>query len=100
MSASWSAPDQTITIGTKTGLKFDAETIQVRAGSKLKVVFNNNDDMLHNLVIVLPGTAIQVGELGMKLGLSGEEMNYIPDTGKVLYHTNLLQPHTGETITS
>ncbi len=98
MPASWGAPDQTITMGTKPGLKFNPETIQLRAGSKVKLVFSNNDDMLHNFVIVLPGTAIQVGELGMKLGLQGQEMNYIPQTEKVLYHTNLLQPHTGETI--
>jgi azurin len=64
----------------------------------VKVVFANNDDMLHNFVVVMPGTAIQVGELGMKLGLQGQQKNYIPVTNKVLYHTILLEPHTEETI--
>lgn len=98
MPASWGDPDYTITMGTKPGLKFAPQEFQVRAGSKVKVVFNNEDDMLHNFVVVMPGTAIQVGEQAMKLGLEGQERNYIPQTDKVLHHTNLLQPNTNETI--
>lgn len=98
MPASWGEPDYTITIGTKPGLKFAPEQFQVKAGSKVRIIFNNEDDMLHNLVVVQPGTAIQVGELAMKLGLEGQEKNYIPQTDKVLNHTNLLQPNTNETI--
>jgi len=98
--ASWGsdADITTINVGTKPGLKFDPSQIRVKAGSKVKVVFHNNDDMLHNFVIVLPGTAIEVGEMGMKLGLEGQEKNYIPQTDKLLYHTNLLQPSETETI--
>jgi azurin len=96
--AGWGAPDHTITMGTKPGLKFSMDQFQVKAGSKVQVVFNNNDDMLHNFVVVLPGNAIQVGETAMKLGLKGEEKNYVPDTPKVLFHTNILQPHTSESI--
>jgi uncharacterized cupredoxin-like copper-binding protein len=96
--ASWGTIDQTITMGTKTGLKFNPEQIQVKAGSKVQLVFNNNDDMLHNFVIVIKGTAIEVGESAMKLGLKGQEKNYVPETSKVLFHTNLLQPHTSESI--
>ena len=95
----WSgAADYTINMGTKPGLKFDPSQFQVRAGSRVKVVFQNDDDMLHNFVVVLPGTALQVGELAMKLGLEGQQKNYIPETNKVLYHTNLLQPQSTETI--
>lgn len=96
--ASWGAPDQVIAMGTKPGLKFSMEQIQVKAGSKIQVTFNNDDDMLHNFVVVLPGTAIAVGESAMKLGLKGEERNYVPDTPKVLHHTKILQPHTSESI--
>ncbi|GAB3551514.1 plastocyanin/azurin family copper-binding protein [Spirosoma fluminis] len=98
MPAGWGEPDYTINMGTKPGLKFTPEQFQVKAGSKVRVVFNNEDDMLHNFVVVAPGSAIQVGELAMKLGLEGQERNYIPQTDKVLHHTNLLQPNTNETI--
>jgi uncharacterized cupredoxin-like copper-binding protein len=96
--ASWGTPDHSITIGTKPGLKFTPEQFQVKAGSKVQITFNNNDDMLHNLVVVIQGTAIQVGEAAMKLGLAGQEKNYIPETSKVLFHTKLLEPHTSESI--
>jgi uncharacterized cupredoxin-like copper-binding protein len=97
--ASWPTEgDFTITMGTKPGLKFEPAQFTVKAGSRVKVVFNNNDDMLHNFVVVLPGTALEVGEMAMKLGLEGQEKNYIPQTNKVLYHTNLLQPNDIESI--
>jgi uncharacterized cupredoxin-like copper-binding protein len=96
---SWPAEgDFVINMGTKPGLKFDPAQFSVKAGSRVKVVFNNNDDMLHNFVVVLPGTALEVGEMAMQLGLSGQEKHYIPQTNKVLYHTNLLQPSASESI--
>ncbi|SOD90353.1 plastocyanin/azurin family copper-binding protein [Spirosoma fluviale] len=98
LPSGWGKPDYTITIGTKPGLKFSPEQFQVKAGSKVRIDFNNEDDMLHNFVLVQPGAAVQVGELAMKLGLEGQEKNYIPATEKVLHHTNLLQPNTNEAI--
>ncbi|GAB3641848.1 plastocyanin/azurin family copper-binding protein [Spirosoma arcticum] len=93
-----SGPDQVITVGTKPGLKFDIEKVEVKAGSRVKVVFNNNDDMLHNFVIVKPGMANPVGDLALRLNLNGPKMNYVPNTPNVLYHTNILQPETAESI--
>lgn len=99
MPADWTnGPDQTITIGTKPGLKFDVEKLEVKAGSHVKLVFNNNDDMLHNCVITKPGAANAVGDAALKLNLNGPKMNYVPNTTNVLFHTNILQPETSETI--
>jgi uncharacterized cupredoxin-like copper-binding protein len=99
MPASWNGTaDYTINLGTKPGLKFEPGQFQVRAGSKVKVVFVNDDDMLHNFVVVMPGTALQVGELAMKLGLAGQQQDYVPQSPKVLYHTRVLQPNTTEAI--
>ena len=97
--ADWAkGPDQTLTIGTKPGLKFDTDKLEVKAGSRVKVVFNNNDDMLHNFVITKPGMANAVGEAALKLNLNGPKMNYVPNTPNVLYHTNILQPESAESI--
>ncbi|WP_420148762.1 plastocyanin/azurin family copper-binding protein [Spirosoma sp.] len=99
MPADWTnGPDQSLTIGTKPGLKFDVEKLEVKAGSRIKLVFNNNDDMLHNCVITKPGTANAVGDAALKLNLNGPKMNYVPNSPNVLYHTNILQPETSETI--
>jgi azurin len=72
--------------------------LRVKAGSKVKLVFNNNDDMLHNLVITKPGAANTVGEAALNLGLKGAEMNYIPDSDNVLFHTGIMQPESTEAI--
>ncbi|PWJ58990.1 azurin [Dyadobacter jejuensis] len=91
-------PDQVITLGTVPGLKFDLSEIQVKAGSKIKLVFNNNDDMLHNVVITKPGKANAVGEAGLNLGLKGSELGYVPDSPEVLFHSFIVEPEKSETI--
>lgn len=91
-------PDRIVTIGTRRGLQFDISEIRVKAGSKVQLTFNNNDDMLHNFVITQPGAANAVGEAALALGLKGSEKHYIPEMKEVLFHSNLLQPESSETI--
>lgn len=90
--------DQTITISTKPGLLFSEKEIKVKAGAKVKLVFENPDDMQHNLLIVKPGTVEEVAAEAIELGLRGQEMGYVPESKNVLFHTNLLQPHTTDVI--
>ncbi|MCD8740413.1 plastocyanin/azurin family copper-binding protein [Mucilaginibacter roseus] len=96
--ASWTTIDQTITLGTKPGLKYDKSELTVKAGSKIKLTFSNNDDMPHNFVVVPDGQAVAVGELAMKLGLSSVKLSHIPNTPKVLYNTTLVGPGGSQTI--
>ena len=99
MPGSWiNGPDQTITLKSVPGLKFDIENIRVKVGSKIKLEFNNPDDMLHNLLILKPGTADKIVQLALDLGLKGQGMSYVPDTDDVLWHTTLLQPENSEVI--
>jgi len=99
MPADWAGKvDQTLSIGTKPGLKYDLTKFQVKAGSKIRLLFNNNDDMLHNLVIVKPKTVAKVGEAAFKMDLDGEAKAYVPDLEEVLFHTGLMQPESQETI--
>jgi azurin len=99
MPSDWTAPDKTLTVGTKPVLKFDIESLEVKAGAKIKLVFNNLDnDMTHNLVIVAPDAADEIGEQAIKLGIKGSQMAYVPNNPKVLFHTALLQPSASETI--
>lgn len=99
MPESWNGQaDVNIILGTKPGLKFDKTKIQVKAGSTVKITFNNNDDMLHNLVIVKPNTVDLVGQSAQNMGLDGADKAYIPDSDNVLYHTGLMQPESSESI--
>ncbi len=99
MPKTWTkGPDATITIGTEPGLRFDLPAFDVQAGSRLKLVFDNDDDMMHNLLVVKPGTADRVGDQAIALGLDGPEQNYVPELGEVLFHTALLEPGIVEAI--
>lgn len=99
MPESWTdGPDQSIAIQAEPGMLFDLKEIEVKAGSKVRFEFKNPDDMIHNIVIVKPGTADQVAAKAFELGLSGHEKGYIPESDMVLFHTSLLQPNTSDVI--
>ena len=99
MPAGWKGKaDQTVTISTKAGMQYDIKSVKVKANSKIKLVFNNPDDMMHNLLIVQPGKATAVGDLAIELGLQGQAMGYVPDSDMVLYHTNLIEPGSKDII--
>jgi uncharacterized cupredoxin-like copper-binding protein len=96
--ADWSAVDQTITIGTLPGLKYNRTFVTLKTGSRIKWTLSNNDDMPHNLVIVKPGAADAVGAAAPIWGLKGQEMWYIPKSPDVLFHTKLTQPGASDSI--
>lgn len=99
MPTSWvNGPEQTIEIEAVAGMLFDKRIIRTKAGTKIRLVFNNPDDMVHNLLIVNPGTADKVGEQAMNLGLRGEELGFIPDSDDVIAHTALLRPGSSDII--
>jgi len=94
----WEKMDKAITLGTLPGLKYNTTEMTVKAGSRVKLTFSNNDDMPHNFVLVKPGTADGVGEAALKLGLEGEKIWYIPRSSNVLNHTKLVGPGGSDTI--
>jgi azurin len=99
MPAQWAGKvDQTVSVTAEEGLKFNVTNFTVKAGSRVKLDFANPSDMLHNLVIVRPGTATKVGEDALKLGLDGMRLNYVPPTSDVVHYTKLLEPEKAESI--
>ncbi|MEO8563507.1 MAG: plastocyanin/azurin family copper-binding protein [bacterium] len=99
MPASWGGKvDQTVSVAGEDGLKFSVSSFDVKSGAHVKLDFANSSDMLHNLVIVKPGTGTKVGEEALKLGLDGARMNYVPRSSDVLFHTALLEPTKSESI--
>lgn len=99
MPADWGGKaDHSVIMSTSVGLKFNPAVVEVKAGSKVKWVFSNPDDMIHNCVIVAPGMANKIGEASLKLGIKGEQFEYVPKSDAVYYHTGVLQPETSEVI--
>jgi azurin len=99
LPASWTkGAEVEITIATRPGLKFDKEYFEVPEGSKVKLVFNNNDDMLHNLLITKKEKGQAVGEMALKMGLDGSQLGYVPTSSDVLFNTCIIQPEASQSI--
>lgn len=92
--------DKKVVIATKPNLKYDIDELVLERGEKVEITFNNNDDMLHNLVITSKKSdaADIVGDMAAQLGLDGADLNYVPESDLVLVHTGIVQPETQEKI--
>lgn len=94
------APPTVLTLRTLTAqMKFDQSELLVSPGSKVKLTFENPDDMPHNVVFCVPGTNVE--ELVMKMLEKPEEAmkrNFIPEDPRVWLSSNLLNPQEHQEI--
>jgi len=60
----------------------------------------NPDAMIHNLVIMKPGTKDKIGNLADKLAAdpNAAKKAYVPDSPDVLFATKLLNPNNNEEL--
>ena len=93
-----SEPNVLLSVGTLPNLQFSQTEFTVPLGSTVSLTFNNDDDMLHNLVVVESDATDEVAMAAMQLGLRGHEMQYVPTSDAVIAHTGLLEPGVSETI--
>ena len=99
MPVEWNGKvDQTVSVQGEDGLKFSVTSFNVKAGAHIRLDFANVSDMLHNLVIVRPGSAARVGDASQKLGLDGTRLDFVPRMSDVLFHTAIVAPRASETI--
>jgi uncharacterized cupredoxin-like copper-binding protein len=99
MPADWNGVvHQTVSVQAIEGLKFSVSSFDVKPGARVKLDFANTSDMMHNVVVVRPGTGTKVGEAALKLGLDGQKLDYVPKTDDVLFNTSLLEPQKVESI--
>ncbi len=73
---------------------YDRTKIVVEAGKQVSVVFENDDIMPHNLVIVIPGAHEEIGTAAEVMAAmpDARAKGYVPDSKKILWATKLLQP--------
>lgn len=79
---------------------FTNREFHVKAKAPVKLVFENPDVTAHNLVIVQPAAADEVGLAGNEMAkdASGMAKGFIPDHPKILHHTKLLNQGDSETL--
>lgn len=89
-----------LTLKTLTAqMKFDLGEIYVSPGSKVKLTFENPDDMPHNVVFCKRGTNVE--QLVLKMLEKPEEAmknNFLPDDPRVWLKSRLLNPHEKQEI--
>jgi putative heme-binding domain-containing protein len=79
---------------------YDKDRLVVQAGKPFEVQFENTDTMPHNLVFLQPGSLEEIGELAERTATQpgAIERGYVPQSGKVLLKSKLLQPRQSERL--
>ncbi|UZR92703.1 plastocyanin/azurin family copper-binding protein [Chondrinema litorale] len=80
------------------GLKYDIVRFAVKPGEKIRIIFENTDDMAHNMVFTRPGKRESVVREAQMMGGSGAAKNYIPESEDVLWNTKILEIEDTQTL--
>ena len=89
----------TIRIGTIVEqMKYDTSEVAVKAGKKIKLIFDNPDYLPHNIVLVKPGKLESVATAAIALGAEGFNMHFVPKTDDVIWSTKLIDHGKQEII--
>jgi azurin len=98
--------DQEIQITTlRAQMKYDVHSFSIKPNAKIKLVFQNPDDLPHNLIICTPGKTKgkdkgkELVDAVTQLGDKGVEQNWEP-TGhpRMLHSTGMVEPKKTKTI--
>ena len=88
----------TVRIGTiPEKMKFDLAEFSVKAGKAVKLIFVNPDFMPHNIVMVNPNKADEVGQAAINLGAAGFDVAFVPQSKEILWASKLID-HKGEDV--
>lgn len=71
-------------------MMYDVKELTVKPGKKVKLAFANYDYMPHNIMLVNPGKADEVGLAAIKLGARGFDVGFVPESKEILWHIPLV----------
>jgi len=81
-------------------MRFDTPRLVVEAGKPFEIIFENNDMMPHNLVVVLPGAREEVGAQAQAMSPKPdrEGRTYVPKNDRILAASKMLEPGQKERL--
>ena len=84
-------------------MKYDRKVIVAKPGEKLKLVFENLDEMPHNIVFCKPvpdkeDAGLEVAQEAWKMGAEGMEKGWIPAHPRIFAHSALVEAHKTEEL--
>jgi putative membrane-bound dehydrogenase-like protein len=71
-------------------MMYDVKELTVKPGKKVKLTFANVDFMPHNILLVKPGKADEVGLAAINLGAGGFEVGFVPKSDDILWSIKLV----------
>ncbi len=81
-------------------MKYDQTEFTVRPGQPVKIIFENGDDLPHNVVFCQPGTDTATMALKqMEDPEAALKRNWLPDDNRIWLHSKMLNPHEKDTLT-
>ncbi len=93
-------PDVVLQLGVVPNeMQYTTKELTVQAGQLVEIVFTNNDQMQHNVVIGAPGALESIGAAADQLATQpgAASVGYVPDVAQVLVKTPLVDP--GQSLT-
>ena len=91
---------EVLRVQTAAGLLFSPTELTVTAGSKVRLIFENPDVIVHNWVLIAPNSSEEIGTLADKLAsqADGAAKEYLPESDKILLASKLLAPGASEEL--
>jgi len=79
---------------------YDKERVAIQAGKAVEFLFENNDLMPHNFVILQPGALEEVGTLAETTATdpTAAQRQFVPPSNKILLASRLLQPRNSQRL--
>ena len=90
--------DTTLRVSAVGGLQFSQKRFVVRPNTRVRIVFQNTDDMAHNLVVTKPNARARVVEFALALGPKGPAQHHVPIMDDVLAHTTSVEPGNTDSL--
>lgn len=94
-------PGRPVYLSAQAGLKFSKSSISVKAGERITLTLNNEDQMPHNWILADQGYYQEIGELSDRMlgDPSALEKNYVPDSSHVLASIGIVNPEEDSSVT-
>ncbi|WP_449343056.1 PVC-type heme-binding CxxCH protein [Tautonia marina] len=79
-------------------MMYDVRELTLKPGTKVSLTFANYDFMPHNIMLLNPGKADEVGLAAINLGARGFDLGFVPDSPEILWHSKLIDYGQEEVI--
>lgn len=80
-------------------MRYTPDTLEVRPGESIELVFINDDEMQHNLILTRPGTRVLAyAQKAWALGAEAQARQFVPEDRATILHSKVLNPQERETI--